>query len=185
MHPPRTISPMAKKTALNNLDRIDTHLQAIESELNGIALRLEVEATDAKTKTSPVASPLSRKNSSTLLAANRAPGSSRVQLLSEILAPAQKPASSLRDNKPTMKGVLAMRHTLLLTGALCAMTTGLLLATAQATPLSGLAESPAANQTLIEKAGWAGHCWRWRHICAHRWGWGTWRFNRCIVRHGC
>ena len=71
---------------------------AITSELNGIALRLEVEATDAKTKASPVGSPLSRKKSSTLLAANHAPGSSRVQLLSEILAPAQKPASSLRDN---------------------------------------------------------------------------------------
>jgi hypothetical protein len=78
-----------------------------------------------------------------------------------------------------------MRHTLLLTGALCAMTTGLLLAPAQATPLRGPAASPEVNQTLIEKAAWAGHCWRWRHICAHRWGWGTWRFNRCMVHHAC
>jgi hypothetical protein len=45
-----------------------------------------------------------------------------------------------------------MRHTLLLTTALCAMTTSLLLTTAQATPLSGLASSPNVNQSLIEKA---------------------------------
>ncbi len=78
-----------------------------------------------------------------------------------------------------------MRHTLLLTGALCAMTTGLLLTPAQATPISVFPSSPIANQTLIEKAGWAHHCWRWRHICPDRWGWGGWRFRRCLVLHGC
>lgn len=42
-----------------------------------------------------------------------------------------------------------------------------------------------APQSLVEKAGWRGHCSRWRHICADRWGWGTWRFRRCMVLHGC
>ena len=30
-----------------------------------------------------------------------------------------------------------------------------------------------------------GYCRSWRHECAERWGWGTWRFNRCLARHGC
>ena len=42
--------------------------------------------------------------------------------------------------------------------------------------------------------GWRGDEWRgrhwnrcrsWRHECADRWGWGSWRFNRCLARHGC
>jgi hypothetical protein len=28
-------------------------------------------------------------------------------------------------------------------------------------------------------------CRAWRHECADRWGWGTWRFQRCMARHGC
>lgn len=28
-------------------------------------------------------------------------------------------------------------------------------------------------------------CRGWRHECADRWGWGTWRFERCLARHGC
>jgi|CXWK01.1.fsa_nt_gi hypothetical protein len=28
-------------------------------------------------------------------------------------------------------------------------------------------------------------CRAWRHECADRWGWGTWRFQRCLRRHGC
>jgi hypothetical protein len=33
--------------------------------------------------------------------------------------------------------------------------------------------------------------WRWRRCkrvrrrCAHRWGWGTWRYHRCRVNRGC
>lgn len=30
-----------------------------------------------------------------------------------------------------------------------------------------------------------GYCRAWRHECADRWGWGTWRFQRCLARHGC
>ena len=30
-----------------------------------------------------------------------------------------------------------------------------------------------------------GYCYRWRHICADRWGWGGPGFRRCLWRHGC
>lgn len=30
-----------------------------------------------------------------------------------------------------------------------------------------------------------GRCARVRHYCAHRWGWGTWRYYRCVHRRGC
>ncbi|WP_290986811.1 glycosyl hydrolase family 5 [Hyphomicrobium sp.] len=30
-----------------------------------------------------------------------------------------------------------------------------------------------------------GRCYRWRHICADRWGWGGPGFRRCLWRHGC
>jgi hypothetical protein len=28
-------------------------------------------------------------------------------------------------------------------------------------------------------------CRAWRHECAARWGWGGWRYRRCLERHGC
>ncbi|MEM9027042.1 MAG: hypothetical protein AAGC70_01590 [Pseudomonadota bacterium] len=29
-----------------------------------------------------------------------------------------------------------------------------------------------------------GYCARWRRICGYRWGWGTWRWRRCLaIRH--
>lgn len=28
-------------------------------------------------------------------------------------------------------------------------------------------------------------CRAWHNECADRWGWGTWRFRRCVIRHGC
>lgn len=28
-------------------------------------------------------------------------------------------------------------------------------------------------------------CRYWRHECAERWDWGSWRFRRCLIRHGC
>jgi hypothetical protein len=78
-----------------------------------------------------------------------------------------------------------MRRTLLLTTATAALAAGLCLTAAQAAPVSGITLSPLSTQSLIEKAGWRRHCWRWRHICANRWGWGGWRFHRCMVIHGC
>jgi hypothetical protein len=31
----------------------------------------------------------------------------------------------------------------------------------------------------------ASHCSIWRHRCAHRWGWHTRAYYRCLWRHGC
>jgi hypothetical protein len=28
-------------------------------------------------------------------------------------------------------------------------------------------------------------CHFWRNECADRWGWGTWRYRRCVRNHGC
>lgn len=28
-------------------------------------------------------------------------------------------------------------------------------------------------------------CRNWRHECADRFGWRSWRFDRCMRRHGC
>jgi hypothetical protein len=30
-----------------------------------------------------------------------------------------------------------------------------------------------------------GYCRSWRRECSYRWGWGSWRFQRCMARHGC
>ncbi|MBS0232444.1 MAG: glycosyl hydrolase family 5 [Proteobacteria bacterium] len=48
-------------------------------------------------------------------------------------------------------------------------------------PLKGV----GTNQSLVTKAGYGRYCWRWRHICARRWGWGNWRHRRCMINHGC
>ena len=57
--------------------------------------------------------------------------------------------------------------------------------------------SPSQSQVELagywRDRGWGHHRWRggwgycrgWRHECANRWGWGTWRFRRCLARHGC
>ncbi|WP_024275190.1 hypothetical protein [Hyphomicrobium sp. 802] len=71
---------------------------------------------------------------------------------------------------------------------------------------------PPAHQPIVQKAyyhgwhhGWrrwygpprlyyggpvfavygGGYCYRWRDICAGRWGWGGPGFGRCLWRHGC
>jgi hypothetical protein len=40
------------------------------------------------------------------------------------------------------------------------------------------------NQSLVQPARY-GRCIEWRHICADRWGWGSWRFRRCLRLHAC
>ena len=37
----------------------------------------------------------------------------------------------------------------------------------------------------VEPVQYRNYCSRWRNECAHRWGWGTWRYRRCITAHGC
>jgi hypothetical protein len=57
------------------------------------------------------------------------------------------------------------------------------------TPASAvqLPGAPAAEQTkLSETVHYRyNYCRNWRHECARRWGWGSWRFRRCLRRHGC
>jgi hypothetical protein len=45
--------------------------------------------------------------------------------------------------------------------------------------------SVADTGSGVDLVHYYGHCVRWRHICADRWGWGTWRFRRCLRIHGC
>ncbi|CAA2137004.1 hypothetical protein HYPP_00251 [Hyphomicrobium sp. ghe19] len=52
---------------------------------------------------------------------------------------------------------------------------------AQLAPLKGI----EASQSLATPVGVGRYCWRWRNICANRWGWGGPRFRRCMWRHGC
>lgn len=42
----------------------------------------------------------------------------------------------------------------------------------------------SVDSLLVEKVQFGG-CRAWRHECARRWGWGGWRFRRCLARHGC
>lgn len=45
-----------------------------------------------------------------------------------------------------------------------------------------------SHSTLAQSVYWrrgGGYCYRWRHICADRWGWGGFGFRRCLWRHGC
>ncbi len=49
----------------------------------------------------------------------------------------------------------------------------------------GLSTPAISTDVLVEKAQWGGRCRAWRHECAARWGWGGWRFRRCLARHGC
>ncbi len=44
--------------------------------------------------------------------------------------------------------------------------------------------STAADASVVERAGWQ-RCERWASKCAWRWGAGTWRYDRCMRRHGC
>lgn len=50
-------------------------------------------------------------------------------------------------------------------------------------PQTNSVKSAAALGSLVEKASY--RCWRWRQKCAWRWGVGTPRFGRCLLRHGC
>jgi hypothetical protein len=45
---------------------------------------------------------------------------------------------------------------------------------------------PVAADSLVQQVHRGGpRCWYWRNECAARWGWGTWRFRRCLARHSC
>lgn len=46
------------------------------------------------------------------------------------------------------------------------------------------ATTPSAQGSLTQPVRWRS-CEFWRDRCAWRWGPGTWRFARCMWRHGC
>ena len=48
-------------------------------------------------------------------------------------------------------------------------------------PATGIA---ATDSGLVQTVQFRG-CRGWRRECAARWGWGGWRFRRCMARHGC
>jgi hypothetical protein len=56
---------------------------------------------------------------------------------------------------------------------------------AQAAPLTLLGTHAAANQSLAVQVDYRDRCEHRRHECAERWGWGTWRFRRCVRLHRC
>jgi hypothetical protein len=41
-----------------------------------------------------------------------------------------------------------------------------------------------SQSSIVEKAQYR-YCRQWRRECADRWGWGGYRFERCLRRHGC
>ncbi len=43
---------------------------------------------------------------------------------------------------------------------------------------------PISRANLVQQAGFD-RCGAWRDKCARRWGHGTWRYVRCLRRHGC
>jgi hypothetical protein len=43
----------------------------------------------------------------------------------------------------------------------------------------------ARDTSFVETVQWRGRCRAWRRECARRWGWGGWRYRRCLARHAC
>ena len=56
---------------------------------------------------------------------------------------------------------------------------------AQAAPAATQSPLPGiAAQDLLQPVQWR-RCRAARRICAARWGWGGWRFRRCVRTHAC
>lgn len=68
-----------------------------------------------------------------------------------------------------------------LVGGMLAVACALAAMPAGAVPLP----QSSAPQSLATNVDWHSRCVSWRHECARRWGWGTWRYRRCVVLHGC
>lgn len=68
---------------------------------------------------------------------------------------------------------------------------GLLTLGALAVPQMSLAASfspvpgIAGGDTSVVETVQYGRCRAWHHECAQRWGWGGWRYRRCLARHAC
>jgi hypothetical protein len=46
-------------------------------------------------------------------------------------------------------------------------------------------ETQSLAEPVTYRTRYVNHCVRWRNECRERWGWRTWRFRRCMSRHGC
>jgi hypothetical protein len=55
-------------------------------------------------------------------------------------------------------------------------------AAAPVAPFSSAISEAAADNSLVRSAQ---SCGAWNRICANRWGWGTWRYRRCMRDHFC
>jgi hypothetical protein len=55
---------------------------------------------------------------------------------------------------------------------------------AHSAPISPSGAAAFAGSPSAQQIGWRG-CGFWQAKCAVRWGPGTWRFGRCMWRHGC
>lgn len=98
-----------------------------------------------------------------------------------------------------------MRIPSVLAGAAVALTMAMATTPSQAAPAVPHLETAKLAQTVADydglrhrhhwrhqhgrHDGWRprhyGRCSAWRNECAARWGWGGWRFQRCLARHGC
>lgn len=56
---------------------------------------------------------------------------------------------------------------------------------AAATVAPGASLPAISTASLVEKAQFRGRCRAWRRECGRRWGWGGFRYRRCLARHGC
>jgi hypothetical protein len=66
------------------------------------------------------------------------------------------------------------------------------MASAASLPASGSYQSAVPASSMLQEVGhrhWHrphfNRCRMARHICADRFGWGTWRFYRCVENRGC
>ena len=55
---------------------------------------------------------------------------------------------------------------------------------AHSAPVSPIGVAALAGSPSAQQIGWRG-CGFWQAKCAVRWDPGTWRFGRCMWRHGC
>lgn len=88
-----------------------------------------------------------------------------------------------------------MRISTILAGAVLALSFAVAPTPSMAAPaVPGIKIDSSVNHVQkVHRRGWRhGHrhwrynrCHRWRNRCAYRWGWGGYRFRRCLRRHGC
>jgi hypothetical protein len=66
------------------------------------------------------------------------------------------------------------------------------MASAASLPAAGTYQSAVSADSMRQEVGYRhwhrphfNRCRIARHVCADRFGWGTWRFHRCLANRGC